>query len=111
MKPYSDDFLDRRVSKPRMPGWLEDHPHVGRTIELLQDAQFPMFIIPKGDRFDVVEVTPGLESGNGYFVEHSEHGRICISAKVPGDEPGSSNYVKQIKLVPILEELARAAEG
>jgi len=89
-----------------MPGWLEDHPHVGRMIEVVWPSSFPDgTTFPVGFRFRCALVTPGLGSGPGYHLVEKDGGNRCISKRIQAGA-GKQGWVDQVRVLHPLEELA-----
>lgn len=85
----------------------KNHPLVGREIELLVDVPLTKDkeIIPRGTRFRISRVG-NTRTGHGR-VFRVESGEVILERYQFGW--GKGGWVKSFRLVPVLEELARAA--
>lgn len=89
----------------------DDHPLVGRLIEvLIPISYYDNITIPRGAQFRVVQfrvvrVTEGIES-RWFVIDDDYWGRRSISEIV-----GRRDFycARQVRLVPVLEELAMQA--
>lgn len=101
------------MNKPKMPGWWEDHPHAGRLIELTADLIYEDMTLPKGIRLRVTKVSPGLDSGNGYWFQDPQDPSFerCVSARQKNGSGKNVPWLPNFKLIHPLEDLALSLEA